>query len=595
MSINFTSNEDLFRLIHAVIMNDLDGMMANIHVLKPREKKEELVDNPKQQAIANLLDVLQQVASSKVVVSAPLEVINPDYLNTKDEDSKMGAREDAERLARHMDSQKKNNTLDKVGPKAHVADIVYHGEQLILPRGMGIPDAVNLLLQRQEFLERIINFNETFDALPYDGAHAINEVLSAKFGWAQSVPTPGFWGDKPPEMVNVQTGVHTWKTVPWGRFSLPGIDGHIQTSLNATPEGRFQFKLDASIKKKDEETVRDIFSLVRAHLKGHSIYRGQALKIRFKKDDGDTVQMPIPEFIDTSRINPDMLIYSREVENSVRTNLFTPIERCQDFAKNNLPIKRVVMLAGTYGTGKTLAATVASKKAVEHGITYIYCTRADELPQALEFARQYQSPASVVFCEDIDRELDGKRDAQMDDILNLVDGIDTKNNNIITVLTSNAIENINAAMLRPGRMDAIIDVTPPDAEAVSRLIRAIGGSAIPAETNLDAAAAKLAGNIPAVIAEVVKRAKISQLALSAPGTIVTELSEAAILDAAATMEGQLRLLKAKVDAGAKAEPEIDTAFRSMVREELLDLAAGGNLTAPVSKGVIKAVEKMNGR
>lgn len=58
---------------------------------------------------------------------------------------------------------------------------------------------------------------------------------------------------------------------------------------------------------------------------------------------------------------------------------------------------------GTYGTGKTMAATVASRLAVDAGITYVYVPRADELSDAIEFAKQYQSPACVIFCaEDIE-------------------------------------------------------------------------------------------------------------------------------------------------------------------------------------------------
>ena len=39
----------------------------------------------------------------------------------------------------------------------------------------------------------------------------------------------------------------------------------------------------------------------------------------------------------------------------------------------------------------------------------------------------------------------------MDDVLNIIDGIDSKKANIITVLTTNDLEGINPAMLRPGR------------------------------------------------------------------------------------------------------------------------------------------------
>lgn len=530
---------------------------------KERGEREE-----KKSALAKLARTLQLVRSTKVVFGDQ---------QTEDEGTKMAASEAAtiKRVATLRESDK-GKDLGSVGPKAHVADIVYHGEKLILPSGMAIMDAVGLLLDKQEHLEKPISFNEKFDALPYDGAYAINEVLAAKYGWAQSVATPGFFGPTPPAMLNVAVGVGKFKSVPWGSFSIPGVDGRLETGVQMT-NGRFQFTLSAQIKRKDEETVREIFQLVRVHLKENSIYRGQALKIRFKDDSGDRIAMPEPEFIDTNKIDRTKLIYSADVMDAVETNLFAPIERVQDFVDNQLPIKRTVMLAGTYGTGKTMAATVASKIAVENNITYIYCARADELTEALEFARQYQSPASVVFCEDIDRELDGERDAIMDDMLNLIDGVDTKHSNIITVLTSNAIEKINAAMLRPGRLDAIIDVTPPDAEAVVKLIRSIAGESIDATTNLDQAGAVLAGSIPAVISEVVKRAKIVQLRRQDRGTKVTKLGEDAVLEAAKTMSGQLTLLKNAITNGTPEVPALDQALGMLVRKQLrADLVSSGS-------------------
>lgn len=473
---------------------------------------------------------------------------------------------DMKRVER-VNASAKGTTLGELGPQHSVAEIQYHSGPLLLPAGMSIPSAVNLLLDKQEYMEKDINFTEKFDALPFDGAYAIQQVLAAKYGWAQSVATPGFFGATPPQMFNIQVSPTETKTVPWGRFTLQGIDGHLQTNV-AEVNGRYQFTLSASIKRKDEATVREIFQMVRKHLKENSIYRGQALKIRFKNEQGETIAMPEPEFIDTTKIDRARLIYSSDVMDAVETNLFAPIERVADFVANQLPVKRTVMLAGTYGTGKTMAATVASKIAVENQITYIYCARADELINALEFAKQYQSPAAVVFCEDIDRTLDGERDAEMDDVLNIIDGVDTKNSNIITVLTSNALENINAAMLRPGRLDAIIDVTPPDAPAVEKLIRSIAGEAILPETDLTEASHHLAGRIPAVISEVVKRAKIVQLRRQPAGTKVEKLGQAAILEAAKTMKVQLDLLQSKIDEKKPTIPALETAIGDVVQRQM---------------------------
>jgi transitional endoplasmic reticulum ATPase len=295
------------------------------------------------------------------------------------------------------------------------------------------------------------------------------------------------------------------------------------------------------------------------------LYRGKAIRIRFRDDDGDIIQLPHPEFIDTSKALPGKLIFSKHIEEMIESNLFIPITRVDDCIANSIKVKRGILLGGKYGTGKTLAASVAAHLAEKHGITYVYTPRANELSDAIAFAKQYQSPACVVFCEDIDRAVFGDRSVKMDDILNILDGIDTKSHRIITVLTTNHLENINQAMLRPGRLDAIINVEAPDAEAAQRLVRMYGGGAIPLTEDLTAVGVILNGQIPAVIEETVKRAKLYQLGKTPRGGAVTGLTADAILTAAKTMATQIDLLREKKE---DKKITMDGVLKGLVNEAL---------------------------
>lgn len=459
-------------------------------------------------------------------------------------------------------------TLADAAPQVAVAQIVNHGEQLTLPEGMSIPQAIDLLKRREKYEQEEMSLRASFDVFPWDGAHALDAVLIRKFGWSPAEATPGFFGPNPPELIEIEVGPGRTKSVPWGAFSLPGVEGLLHTDTDRKG-GRVVFSLFAQVKRKDEPVIKSIFDEVRAELKKNSIYRGKAIKIRFYDDDGDKLNMPEPKFMDTDSISEGMLVYPDEVMRSIETNLFTPIRRVNELKANGIPVKRGVMLGGMYGTGKTLAATVASKLAVEAGVTYLYVPHADELAEAIDFAKQYQEPACVIFCEDIDRAVEGdERTVEMDDILNIIDGIDTKNSNIIVVLTTNHLESINPAMLRPGRLDAVIDVLPPDAHAVERLLRLYGGDAIDATTDLSAAAKVLDGRIPAVIAEVVKRAKLAQLRLQQPGQIVTKISEAALLEAAETMQAHLKLLDDRINSRAPERPTLEAAMHEVVQGAL---------------------------
>lgn len=457
------------------------------------------------------------------------------------------------------------NTLTETGPQSvDVAEIVYHGEKMILPEGMDIDKAMKLLERRKKYLTEEVNMSETFDVFPWDGAHALDAVLTRRFGWSPAEATPGFWGPTPPSLINIEVAPGKFKQVPWSSFSLPNVKGLIQCAVDKK-EGRYVFKIVGNVLRKDQKTISNLFDEVRQELKTNSIYRGKAIKIRFRGDNGSLLNMPEPKFINTDDVDENMLVYPSSVQVAIETNLFTPIQRIQDCIANGIKIKRGVILGGTFGTGKTLAAKVASKFAVQAGVTYVYIPRADELAQAVDFAKQYQSPACVIFCEDIDRALSGDRSVKMDDILNIIDGIDTKSQNIITVLTTNDIDAINPAMLRPGRLDSVIHVLPPDAKAVERLIRVYGGGTVPEDADLTGVGKALEGQIPAVIAEVVHRAKLAQLRRQPVGEKVTQISAESLLEAADTMAAQLRLLnKPKV----MPAPTLETAFNELVSSAL---------------------------
>jgi transitional endoplasmic reticulum ATPase len=153
-----------------------------------------------------------------------------------------------------------------------------------------------------------------------------------------------------------------------------------------------------------------------------------------------------------------------------------------------------------------------------------------------------------------DRTVQGERTVAMDDILNILDGIDGKGDNIITVLTTNHLENVNQAMLRPGRLDAIINIEPPNAK--------YGGQAIDEEESLYEVGKALEGQIPAVIEETVKRAKLFELAMQPKGHAVQGISAEAIRRSAVTMTTQIELLK---EPESVVVPTLDSSMSDVVK------------------------------
>lgn len=417
------------------------------------------------------------------------------------------------------------------------------GEKLIVPKAMTLDQAIIAIERQIRFDEETVGIYAEVPGFVLDAAYAFHQALSRKFGWVQGAPTPGFFGDSPPSTITLKTGVDTTVQIPWGRMMIPGIEGYLETGM-IRKNGRLLFVIQGEVKHKHEEQVNQIAELTRNIVASESIYRNKAIRIRFTNDSGEQLPMPEPHFMDISQVKPDELVYSSVVEDAIATSIFTPIEKTELVRKAGIPLKRGILMTGPFGVGKTLTSAVTAKKAVENNWTFILCERITELAEVMRFAQGY-GPA-VLFCEDIDRVTSGDRSIGLDEILNIIDGVEAKASEVMVIFTTNDVDKINQAMLRPGRLDAVIEVSAPDAGAVERLLRLYGRGLINEDEDLTQVSAFLAGNIPAVIREAAERAKLSAIKLMKPGDEFKVTSEA-LMDAAKTMDMQLQLLKPRVE------------------------------------------------
>lgn len=405
------------------------------------------------------------------------------------------------------------------------------GKKIVVPEGMSLGEAGEWIKRKRKEDDMTVAIDEVIEGYPLDAAYAFSRAMAEIYGWTGMVPTPGFWGsENPPAMIGLQTGPKTENVVqvPWGRFVVPNIDGYLSTDL-ALRNGWPQFCITGEVKNKDKSACSRIAQKARDILSSSSIYRGKAIRIKFPEDLRKFNMRDCPTFIDTSNVKPSELIFSADLMNQVNANLFAPIEHTQKCRDMGVPRKRGVLLHGPFGTGKTLTANVVAKKCEENGWTFIYLHDTKDLDKAIRLAKEYQP--CVVFAEDIDRVMEeknansesvGTREDQVQAILNTIDGVDTKDTEIIVVLTTNFIDRITQAMLRPGRLDAVISVEAPDAKAVEKLIRLFGRSLIAPDAALENVGQVLSGQIPAIIREAVERSKLAALALDGDCTRLTD-------------------------------------------------------------------------
>lgn len=415
-------------------------------------------------------------------------------------------------------------------------DITYVGNKITLPNEPGpmpIDAAIATLERKKADEETMLDVHEIIDGYPEDALVAMHSAMVEKYGWASPKPKMSFFGPIAPDLLTIKTGPDLGDEVQvaFGQFTLPGVENAIEVKRHRGRNGPC-LVIIGTVRKKEAEVVKDLANLTRVKLAERSIYKGQAIRLR-ADSDGDLDHSTPPEFLQTRYIKPEELILNPGELDQVQASLWAPVQNTEACKRHGIPLNRGVLLEGTYGCGKTMTANVTSKVCVDNGWTYILLDDVRALKDALLFAQRYQ-PA-VVFAEDADRVAE-TRDQRGNDLLNTIDGVLTKNAQVITVLTTNHVERLNRAMLRPGRLDAVISVRPPESEAVGRLIKLYGRDLVEGET-FDRVGEALAGQIPATVREVVERSKLAMIFNNRD-----RVTEDDLLVAAEGMKGHLELL-----------------------------------------------------
>lgn len=436
----------------------------------------------------------------------------------------------------------------KVWDKLEVP-IEYYGRAITLPDDpskMPLEKAREALDRRIKDEAQIFHLIETFDAFPHDAAVAFVKTMSKLYGWASPQTVMTFFGPKPPTMLSIKTGPKVGDVVqcPLGAFKLPGIDELVLTGFNEDDKGRPQFYVHSEVKKRDKHLLVELAEETRRILKAESIYRGKAIRLGVS-DEGQLNLNNPPEFLDVSDTTESSLLFDPVIESQIETNILVPIKQTDLCQKLKIPLKRGILLEGPFGTGKSLTARMTGNVCEKNGWTFVLLDKVQGLKAALEFANRY-SPA-VVFAEDIDR-IASDRDDSMNDLVNMVDGVVSKNAKIMTVLTTNFVEKLNPVILRPGRLDAVISLRAPNAETVERLLRHYAGPLLNKNEPLTMAGIALEGQIPASIRECVERAKLGMI-----GRRAIKLVEQDIVTAAETMKNHLRLLNTQPKEKSAAE------------------------------------------
>ncbi len=381
-------------------------------------------------------------------------------------------------------------------------EVKRQGDQIIVPEGMPLEEAREWLLRRIQDEEAIVNIVHRIECFPTDGMIAVTRAMEEVYGFTQANDRDFFGRKIPPTQLEIPMHDGSFAKAQFGEIHPPKWEeGFIQVHIDGP-----SIHITGKVKKKFEPEIKRMFRLASEKLRTQSIYKGHAfnLDLAFMEKDADPfdIHKDAPKFMDTKGAN---LILNPNTEFELSTNVFMLLEQTKACQENRISLKHGSLFRGPYGTGKTMTAKAIAEKATRNGWTFLYLKDVHHIANALRIAKHY-APA-VVFAEDVDLAVKGDRTDGMNEILNTLDGVDTKDASIVTILTTNHPEDINPAFLRAGRIDSVITFDVPEAATAVKFVRVFGGELLADDVDFELVGSELEGLVPAFIAEAIQKAK----------------------------------------------------------------------------------------
>lgn len=295
-----------------------------------------------------------------------------------------------------------------------------------------------------------------------DGVYQLNRAINEVFGSAVSKEDNSPSGNSNIDTVDVTLADGSRTKVPFGNISLEELGEDSEININYDND-RHLLLIKGQCQFKYQSLIDDIVDRTKELLATESIYKNQALEI---------TNLSEPKIMTLAGIDKQFMVLSKKTEfelQPLRSRILYP-EKCID---KGIPLKYGCLLEGKYGTGKTLLAFKLAKDAVNNDWSFVYLKDPSLLAETLRMCKVVDRSGHgvIVFVEDIDQVTRGNRDSAMQDILNTLDGGDTKDMNVITLFTTNHIELIEPTFLRGKRIGSVITMDCLDAETAERFIR----------------------------------------------------------------------------------------------------------------------------
>lgn len=182
-------------------------------------------------------------------------------------------------------------------------------------------------------------------------------------------------------------------------------------------------------------------------------------------------------FLEMPKVSWDDIAGQEDLKKKLVEVVQLPLEAAGTFAKLGVSAPKGVLLYGPPGCSKTLTAKALAS---ESGLNFLavkgpeifnkYVGESERTIREI-FRKAKAASPSIIFFDEIDALAASREEALtlasqnvLTSLLNEIDGVEELNGVVIVAATNRPTE-IDAALLRPGRLDRHIYVSPPDREA----------------------------------------------------------------------------------------------------------------------------------
>jgi transitional endoplasmic reticulum ATPase len=321
----------------------------------------------------------------------------------------------------------------------------------------------------------------------------------------------------------------------------------LESLLRNVPTG--ELNLDEIASRTPGFVVADLAALVReAALRAASRASADGRPPEVKQEDlvgALTVIRPLSrsasEEVSVGNITLSDVGDMAEARQALTEAVLWPLQHPDTFARLGVDPPRGVLLYGPPGCGKTFIVRALAST----GQLSVHAVKGSELmdkwvgssEKAVRelFRRARDSAPSLVFLDEVDalaprrgQSFDsGVTDRVVAALLTELDGVDPLRD-VVVLGATNRPDLIDPALLRPGRLERLVFVEPPDAAARGEILRTAGKSIpLSADVDLDEVAAGLDGYSAADCVALLREAALSAMRRSIDATDVTAADLAA--------------------------------------------------------------------